>query len=80
MSCPTCDHTMVVLATENGFTFRLCPRCGTVSRTGGTMPETYVPKLVDRCRELWKVADNSTAAELHRLGIREAVYPPGDST
>jgi Zn-finger nucleic acid-binding protein len=81
MPCPTCSATMARLASDNGFSFFLCPRCGTVSRQGGTMPETYVPKLVERCREFEKTHIPRTSGYMDlwkRDGIAESIHVPGE--
>lgn len=68
----------------------MCPRCGTVYlMTGNGILETYVPALVEGCREFSSEIervyavdqlDDFTAAslrrKLHEYGISEAINKP----
>jgi hypothetical protein len=72
--------------------FDSCDRCGTVVVTILDHPEdnphrrrAYVPKLVDRCRELeqYLTGDQQTALEwigikFRQLGLAESIHPPGE--
>src|SRR5438552_1039935 len=84
MSCPTCGHTLAVIADES-LTVWQCERCGTVQTIHFAESEqkTYVPKLVERCRRLESVLRSRRAAlmtgsnwreEWRCLGIAESIY------
>jgi predicted nucleic acid-binding Zn-ribbon protein len=97
MACPTCGHTMHIIFSTDSESVHTCPRCGTtkVHRWDGDQPEdehepkVYVPKLVERCRELEREymmgADTPISSEYPpltkdwtRLGIAEAIRVPED--
>lgn len=96
MACPTCDHTMDNVCREDTpvasgqlvVTRRVyyCPRCGTMTilhdATGRV--DTYVPKIVERCRKFEKevVVGMFRPGEAPRddwtqIGIAESINPPG---
>lgn len=60
MACPTCDHTVQMIA-QGVF---WCPRCGSISSFNGLTTKSDSPKLVERCRVfseyLFKACDSST--------------------
>lgn len=61
MACPTCDHTMQLVAVLLFW----CPRCGTLKQEAGT---TEVPALVKRLRHLDHVADKADIVDMLLLG------------
>lgn len=82
MSCPTCDHTMQKVAVETHGTWFLCPRCGTMTFTlpGGEHFNTYIPALVQRCRDFADQAVNRKTERIadvwRRTGIADAINKP----
>lgn len=67
MSCPTCNHAMHILGSNDSFRRHWCPRCGTLVNVffsvnaapdEGSADTTSVdvPKLVERCRDYQIVA------------------------
>ncbi len=73
MSCPTCGHTMGCLSSlDISRPIFWCERCGTVS----TPTDTYVPKLVQRCREFGATLGPGWGALWIRLGIAESIALP----
>jgi hypothetical protein len=79
MACPTCDHTMQMIATP----YYWCPRCGTLGGGLVQKPEFWEPKLVDRCRKYAGEFDKENIAQFYRntwnrLGIAEAINKPED--
>lgn len=83
MPCPTCSATMHCLGTMKGRAHYHCPRCGTCRmKTGGHVHDT-VPALVTRCRQFEadapaRFGEAWTGSHWHRLGILEAIHPPGE--
>lgn len=80
MPCPTCDHTLAQIASvpEAVRVFH-CERCGTavVEFQVVRRQDTYVPKLVERCRQFRAaMTDGADACEFDRLGVTESIYPP----
>ena len=87
MTCPTCDHTMELLTmdTANDVHYSLCPRCGTVVMNekdldGRPMSQSFVPKLVERCRDFWRfgLSDGECPTShlvqgWNRVGIAESI-------
>jgi hypothetical protein len=74
------------LIEAGGMGYSLCPTCGTV-KIAATNPATagpfrltvYVPKLVERCRELEKeLGIREPKGAWVRLGIHEAINTPGN--
>jgi hypothetical protein len=78
--CPTCFHTMQLLATTVRDPFRVywCPRCGTVRQTAsGKEVVCESPMLVDRCRQFARNdTEAGSIAEFRRLGITESINLP----
>lgn len=86
MRCPTCSHTMQGLTTYPEPVF-WCPRCGTIRRVAYATAdgqevgrqEDERPKLVDRVRRyMAEIGAGGPGGLFDQLGIREAIYPPGD--
>lgn len=90
MSCPTCDHTMEMVG-DYFISVAHCPRCGTLTVTRTTTDgdgdeeklshhsNTYVPKLVERCREFERGIPTNVVSEMRewkRIGIAEAINKP----
>ena len=69
MACPTCDHTMQLIAESDEDVF-WCPRCGTIKDYG-----TEVPKLVFCACDLWETVCllNDEAVRLAAKNVRECV-------
>jgi hypothetical protein len=81
--CPTCDHCLNRLfSLADGDDYFHCPRCGTVvARRGSVWVDTYVPRLVERCREFGPVGlTNALRALWWSLGIEESIRLPHDRT
>lgn len=84
MPCPTCDHTLSRLFGDDGggLSWWLCPRCGTTIRRPEGQPDSvYVPKLVDRCREMEVMFvrdDGELARAWRRIGVAESINLPGN--
>lgn len=70
MSCPTCDHTMKVVASGLWW----CARCGTLTFGLAKGNETIRPVLVDRCRDFAHVAlPLGCRDSWRRMGISESI-------
>lgn len=67
MSCPTCDHTMVMV--DKGMFY--CERCGT-AKVGDWI---YVPSLIKRCKAF---ADEQDQSKWITLGISESINLPNE--
>jgi hypothetical protein len=84
--CPTCSHTLArVGPVALSMAVAICDRCGTCvvsvrGDIGWEARDTYVPKLVGRCREYEKAFAEGTAfsRSWHTLGIRESINRPED--
>ena len=90
--CPTCSHTMALLTFHEpvGLQYWHCERCGTVvtKATLAIPPDAVrdvcVPKLVERCRELYAGhagclnPDPYFVSAWHRTGIAESINRPED--
>lgn len=85
--CPTCSHTLAILATGPR-TYRHCDRCGTVVAVDASGHiDIYRPKLVDRVRDFVATGGRGTMASaiveivkgiMHRAGIIESIWRPED--
>ena len=71
MSCPTCDGTMQQFAVGVYW----CPRCGTLGKMDTLPTPAYVPKLVERCRELRVKVESGYPflTQWYMLGIAESI-------
>ena len=90
MNCPTCDHTMHVIAPFNpdrnefvGPKISHCLRCGTQKVEWQTKTDIYMPTLVERCREfankIGVYTDPDAMPDLWKqLGIAKAINKPED--
>ena len=80
MPCPTCDHTLQTINRVDGEdTILHCPRCGTLQVVFEWRTETYVPKLVERCRQFATGLEMDKASDYsswQRLGIAESINLP----
>lgn len=75
--CPTCGHTIEKVVNH---VFH-CGRCGTmtVQQAGNSRPDTYVPTLVVRCRQLEPAVFDLHAlapvrAQWTLLGVLESIH------
>ncbi len=90
MPCPTCSHSVKLVACLGAIRIFWCPRCGTlleVEQTdldgepqAGREVRSSVPKLVKRCREYREEIGSYHYEAWHRLGIEEAILPPEQRT
>ncbi len=83
MPCPTCDHTLECVISPadppliGALIIKHCPRCGTMV----TGTQVYVPKLVERCRQLEKSYVSCDeypplTKDWRRIGLAEAINLP----
>lgn len=80
MACETCDHTMECVSDYGPSCVWWCPRCGTIKHGTNGEYDIESPKLVARVIEFASTltcAESNVIANFERLGIREAVTPPG---
>ncbi len=87
--CPTCGHDATCLCAGSTTVWR-CEQCGTVmtqrfTERDGDGFKTYVPKLVERCREFGKALADPCSHPVEsdwwawrRLGIQESIHKPED--
>ncbi len=70
MPCPTCDHTMQLIAKSDEELF-WCSRCGTIKDDVASEE----PKLVSRACDLWETVCRSTdkSVRLAAKNVRECV-------
>jgi hypothetical protein len=80
MPCPTCSGTLacVLSDTDSDLSAFWCERCGTVSVQSHHGANVYVPKLVERCRQLLDCSVGPVWTDARRLGVTEAIYLPED--
>ena len=68
MSCPTCDHTMQIVAGQVSW----CPRCGTIKMDN----ESEAPTLVGRCRTFENLLNGAFLRPWIIEGIAESINVP----